>query len=329
MMSQGFKKVFLFEKKRFTLNRILIIALFSVIVIGFVYIYGYFTLQQTPPISDTPDHLLIDSYQKRVDYINDTLKQNPSVTIRQDLEHEKAKLMFYINTSTTQQDYISMSSLTEKTALYHGTTLMFRYFNAYIVFLIVLAIIIGIFSFGHDITRKSIKNMLNPISRMDILKGKVVYQFFLIFSVWIFFFLISSFFGLFSIDAKILVNNGDSWYSINAYFSFILQNIGVILLFSIIMLFIDYFIILFRNTFSGVSILVYGFILLLFSLIILQKQFDITNSPLVADRYLIFLNIFEIFKYFSLNSVIFICLYLLILVSLIFGLIRRMKKFCC
>lgn len=164
---------------------------------------------------------------------------------------------------------------------------------------------------------------------MDILKGKVVFQFSLIFSVQIFFFLISSFFGLFSIDAKRLVNNGDSWHSINTYFSFILQNIGIILLFSIIMLFIDYFIILFRNTFSGVSILVYGFILLLFSLIILQKQFDITNSPLVADRYLIFLNIFEIFKYFSLNSVIFICLYLLILVSLIFGLIRRMKKFCC
>ena len=211
------------------------------------------------------------------------------------------------------------------TNLYLILYCMIYSYNKYIV----LGIIIGIFSFGHDITRKSIKNMLNPLNRMDILKGKVVFQFSLIFSVWIFFFLISSFFGLFSIDAKILVNKGDSWHSINAYFSFILQNIGIILLFSIIMLFIDYFIILFRNTFSGVSILVYGFILLLFSLIIFQKQFDITNSPLVADRYLIFLNIFEIFKYFSLNSVIFICLYLLILVSLIFGLIRRMKKFCC
>jgi len=300
-------KIFKFEYRRLSENKILFFTLIGsiIIIISILIMIFSFTSFSSPNQSITKEQVL-SGYQVNLNRINEELEDEElSDYHKQNLRTENNKLEFLLLTQTIENEYLDITDSGRKLNIHQGTSMMFYIFNSIYILILLFAVFISIYTFLFDIQSGTIKNILaSEETRKNVFLGKFAFQMSAVYGVLLISLFIAIIFGLQSPQAEFLVSINGDYYALNCLTSFLFQSIGLIILVLVVSLITNLLILVTRNLTYTISIIFWLILGLFLFYLFMEKSIEISNLNNVVNPadYTLFINIEYFYRYTQLRT---------------------------
>lgn len=270
----GIGKTIGFELKKISHNK-LMIAILAVLLAAALAVptvkYFCFSKPQPLEIEDDRTAVLMGYREELERYEQLQIRYADTLTKKEKEIYDDicARLLFFIETGTTESDYQNLSSLTEKYETKENTGFMFFFGTVSSFLLWALAIATAAYLFVFEYHTSTLKNVLaSQISRDKIFAGKLLFMLLFLTAVFLIFTLYAFAFGLTQSQLLLILHNGD-YRAIGTATAFISQSVAVYVIMLILSAVTALSGIAFRNIAVGIATpgALYGITILMYAAI--------------------------------------------------------------